>query len=197
MATLLLIETADEVCSVGISVDGLVASIEEVREKNAHSRLINTLIKEAVQKASVSFSDLDAAVVSKGPGSYTGLRIGTATAKALCFALDIPLISVNTLSSLANNFVLQNEIEQGTFLMPMLDARRMEVYTAQFNAELNQVEPTTALVLTEESILDWTKDKKVLMFGNGSVKCKALVENLSQVEVIENVYPSIKGMVNV
>ncbi|MBT8195767.1 MAG: tRNA (adenosine(37)-N6)-threonylcarbamoyltransferase complex dimerization subunit type 1 TsaB [Bacteroidia bacterium] len=193
MATLLLIETADEVCSVGISVDGKIVALEEVIEKNAHSRLINKLIESLITKTDYSFADLDAVAVSKGPGSYTGLRIGTATAKAMCFALNIPLISVNTLYSLAANYSATTESE---FYMPMLDARRMEVYTAQFDKSLNEVKPTTALVLTEESILDWTQNKKVILFGNGALKCKGLVERLDNVQVIENVYPSVKGMVS-
>ena len=196
MSNLLLIETADEVCSVGLSADDKLIHSEEVIEKNAHSRLINTLIETLLQKSNLSFSDISAIAVSKGPGSYTGLRIGTATAKAFCYALKIPLISVNTLQSLATNFIDSNSVSDETFLMPMLDARRMEVYTALYNSQIIEVMPTTALVLSDESINDWTENRKVVLFGNGAKKCEDLISGMKNIFIIKNISPSVSGMVS-
>lgn len=196
MSILLLIETADEVCSVGLSTNGKLIHAEEVMEKNAHSRLINTLVESLLQKSKVSFSDISAIAVSKGPGSYTGLRIGTATAKAFCYALNIPLISVNTLQSLAINFLHSNSVSEDTFLMPMLDARRMEVYTALYSSKMEEVMQTTALVLNNESLNAWTGSRKVVLFGNGANKCDELISGMENVSIIEKIYPSVNGMVS-
>lgn len=194
MTYILLIETADEVCSVGLSANGRLINKEEIIEKNAHSRLINTLIESLLNKSNLSFSEIDAIAVSKGPGSYTGLRIGTATAKAFCYALNIPLISINTLQSLATNFNNAKPVSEDVFLMPMLDARRMEVYTALYNSQIIEVMPTTALVLSETVLSTWTQNKKVILFGNGANKCNDFISNMRNVSVVDDIHPSVNGM---
>ena len=128
-------------------------------------------IEEVMHKADLKYTDLDAVAVSKGPGSYTGLRIGVSTAKGLCFALDKPLIGINTLRMMSNGFLLQNPNYEG-LVCAMIDARRMEVFTAIYNINLNEVETTNAKIIDEKSFSSILESNKITFIGDGADKCK-------------------------
>src|SRR5471030_3002862 len=139
--TILQIETATTVCSVAFAKDGHVLGFKQIDERNIHSEIITLFIDELVTSAAIQYSDIDAVAVSSGPGSYTGLRIGVSTAKGLCFALEKPLIAIETLEAMASGAATRQN-HAGTLLCPMIDARRMEVYTAVFKTDGSRVRPT-------------------------------------------------------
>ncbi len=172
MAIILQIETTTTNCSVAISKNGTTVALKENHEdKYTHAENLHLYIEEAFQNASFTLQEIDAIAVSEGPGSYTGLRIGVSSAKGLCFALDKPLISVSTLESLARKL---NKIEDG-FLAPMLDARRMEVYTMLLDFNYQIIKPTWAEVVNETSFKEELSKTKVHFFGNGAPKCKEVI----------------------
>ncbi|MDX1365380.1 tRNA (adenosine(37)-N6)-threonylcarbamoyltransferase complex dimerization subunit type 1 TsaB [Arenibacter latericius] len=174
MALILNLETATTNCSVSIAKDGKIILQKEDNSLNySHSEKLHIFIQEALQEASLSFSDLSAVAVSKGPGSYTGLRIGVSAAKGLCYALDIPLISVSTLESLANQ-ATQNTYN---FIIPVLDARRMEVYSAVFNSKGQQIRDTKAEIIEEGHFMEYAEQGSVLLIGDGAEKCKGILKN--------------------
>jgi len=172
MALILNLETATTNCSVSLARDGKTIAIKERDTPNySHSEQLHVFIQEVVQRASVSLNDLDAIAVSKGPGSYTGLRIGVSAAKGLCFSLDIPLISVATLKSMAGQ-----QIARGfNILIPVLDARRMEVYSKVFDNQLNEIRGTRAEIIDENSFKAYLQSGKVLLLGSGAKKCKEVL----------------------
>ena len=174
MAIILNLETATTNCSVSIASNGNLLAIKEHDTPNySHSEQLHLFIQEVVQEASLSISDIDAVAVSKGPGSYTGLRIGVSSAKGLCFALDLPLISVATLTSLAQQVGGDNY----DFIIPLLDARRMEVYSSIFDAGLNEVRKTKAEIIDNDSFSEFTQKGNVLLIGSGAEKCRELLQN--------------------
>ncbi|WP_299532265.1 tRNA (adenosine(37)-N6)-threonylcarbamoyltransferase complex dimerization subunit type 1 TsaB [Ulvibacterium sp.] len=190
MAVILNLETATTNCSVSIGKNGnILALIEDNTPNYSHSEQLHVFIKKALDMASLSFSDLDAIAVSKGPGSYTGLRIGVSAAKGLCFALDIPLISIATLESMAH------QIKAGTsdFSIPVLDARRMEVYSAVFDSKFNQVRETKAEIITENSFFKYAEAGKTLLLGPGARKCHEILKH-PNFEFMDDVIPSAKEM---
>ena len=180
MALILNIETATETCSVALALNGKVVSCVEVTETKAHAAKLTLFIEEAVLSAGYSYNQIDAIAVSKGPGSYTGLRIGVSTAKGLCFALDKPLLAINSLESFATHFKqnhLPSFMEQHTpvdfsnaLLCPMIDARRMEVYTALYNLNIETMEPAKAYILDDLSFSMFLEASPVIFFGNGATK---------------------------
>lgn len=174
MSLILQIETATTVCSVALAKDGNVLAFKEIDERNIHAEVLNVFIRELIVSAGLLFNDLDAIAVSCGPGSYTGLRIGVSTAKGLCFALDKPLISVDTLAAMASCAATQIA-DRETFLCPMIDARRMEVYTALFDHAGNMIEPVVALIVDEESFGARLQDNCILFFGDGADKCHGVL----------------------
>ncbi len=180
MANILNIETATRVCSVALSVDGNVVALQESKSRNSHAEQITLFSEQVIYQAGMSFRDLDAVAISKGPGSYTGLRIGVSTAKGFCYSLDIPLIAVGTLPALAQGMI-GKITEEGNhpedFLYcPMIDARRMEVYTALYDHQLMEVKQVEAEVITENSFARWFREgKKILFLGDGALKCKPLL----------------------
>lgn len=176
MSTILQIETATPVCSVAISVDGKTISLKEEKAPNIHAASLTLFIEEAMKMASLQYRDLDAVAVSKGPGSYTGLRIGVSTAKGLCFALDKPLIAINTLKMMANGYLLQHA-NFGGLICPMVDARRMEVFTAVFNHKLGEVEHTHAKIIDDKSFVLELQDNYVSFIGDGAEKCRAVIDH--------------------
>ena len=195
MALILHIETATEVCSVALARDGKLISIRESGGGYTHSENITIFIDEVIREAGASLNNIDAVAVSKGPGSYTGLRIGVSTAKGLCFALNKPLIAVNTLLSLANNFLTRNpKPETRNLLCPMLDARRMEVYCALYDAALYDVVQTAAVVVEKNSFADFLKANTVYFFGNGAMKCKSILQHANAI-FVEDIYPSASAMI--
>jgi len=189
MATILCIETATTNCSVAISVNGKVIALQEDNNNQySHAERLHIYIEEILEKTGVQKSQLQAIAVSKGPGSYTGLRIGVSAAKGLCFALDIPLISVATLEALAH----QITINKG-FIVPMIDARRMEVYSAVFSSEKKQLRATEAQILDETSFTGYLNKEKVYFIGDGVDKFKAICTHKNAV-FIEGKLPSATEM---
>jgi tRNA threonylcarbamoyladenosine biosynthesis protein TsaB len=174
MANILLIETATQVCSIALSIDGVAMHLRESNEKNVHSARITLFISEVMELASLTYQDLDAVAVSMGPGSYTGLRIGVSTAKGICYAVDKPLIAINTLQSMAAGMP-----SPGTpsLLCPMIDARRMEVYTALFTPDLEVYRETKAEIIDEKSFAAELENYQVWFFGDGAEKCKSVLGN--------------------
>ncbi|MBE0422734.1 MAG: tRNA (adenosine(37)-N6)-threonylcarbamoyltransferase complex dimerization subunit type 1 TsaB [Lutibacter sp.] len=189
MILILNIETATKNCSVSIAEEGKTIALKELNDGNySHAEKLHELIEQVVLEAQISLSDLKAIAVSKGPGSYTGLRIGVSAAKGLCFALDIPLISTNTLQSLA----LSVSIEKG-YKIPLLDARRMEVYSQVFNEKTEKIREVYAEIITSESFSEFLNADKVCFFGDGAEKCKAIINHKNAV-FIDNKFPSAKEM---
>jgi len=171
MFNILCIETATEICSVALLQDDKLIALRENHEGNAHASQITLLIEAVMKDANIELKNLDAIAVSKGPGSYTGLRVGVSTAKGLCYALDIPLLAINTLESLAHETIKNNNIQKANFCA-MLDARRMEVYCAVFDNQMNSVKKTEAKIIDENSFANLLEISEVYFFGNGSAKCK-------------------------
>lgn len=189
MAIILCLETATTNCSVSISKNGEVIAIKEDFNNNySHAERLHCYIDDVISESNISFVDLDAIAVSKGPGSFTGLRIGVSAAKGLCFSLGIPLISVNTLESLAH----QVKDEKHT-IIPMLDARRMEVYSAVFSGKKEQIRETKAEVLNQRSFFEYSKNEKVYFIGNGVKKYKETCPYHNS-EFLENNLPSANEM---
>tara|TARA_R110002096_G_scaffold75068_1_gene177849 strand:- start:1229 stop:1894 length:666 start_codon:yes stop_codon:yes gene_type:complete len=171
---ILNLETATTNCSVSIARNGEIISLREDNSPNySHSEQLHIFIEEALKGASLTFKDISAIAVSKGPGSYTGLRIGVSAAKGLCFSLDLPLISVSTLESLAK----QGYEKTYDFIIPLLDARRMEVYSAVFVAEGNNIRETRAEIINKDSFLEYAQKGSVLLIGDGAEKCRELLDH--------------------
>ena len=189
LAYILNIETATKNCSVSVAKDGEIVAITELNESGfSHAEKLHQFISDVINQANITFSNLKAIAVSKGPGSYTGLRIGVSAAKGLCFALDIPLISVNTLQSLAESVI----ISEG-YKIPMLDARRMEVYSAVYDEQNNLKEDVTATIISEDSFLNFLEKNTVYFFGDGADKCKEILTHKNAI-FIDNKFPSAKEM---
>lgn len=173
MALILNIETATKTCSVSLAEDGRILTTKELTEANfSHAEKLHPFITAVLTNANVKVTDLNAIAVSKGPGSYTGLRIGVSAAKGLCFANNIPLISVETLQSMANG-ITKNE----GFIIPMIDARRMEVYSAVFDAGCSQIRDTKAEIITSDSFSEFLQKNKVHFLGSGANKCKEVINH--------------------
>ncbi|SRX53057.1 tRNA (adenosine(37)-N6)-threonylcarbamoyltransferase complex dimerization subunit type 1 TsaB [Aequorivita sp. CIP111184] len=173
MAVILCIETSTTNCSVAIAIDGEIKAIrEENNQKYSHAEKLHVFIDEVLKEANLDKKQLNAVAVSKGPGSYTGLRIGVSAAKGLCFALDIPLISTFTLEVL-----VQQVKSEDCYIIPLLDARRMEVYSAVFNSEKKQIRETKAEILDESSFLEYLNKRKTIFIGDGSNKFETLCKN--------------------
>ncbi|NOW95524.1 tRNA (adenosine(37)-N6)-threonylcarbamoyltransferase complex dimerization subunit type 1 TsaB [Mucilaginibacter sp. SG564] len=179
MSVILQIETATTSCSVALAVDGKVVAFKQINERNIHAEVITLFIDELVTSANLTYAGLDAIAVSSGPGSYTGLRIGISTAKGLCFALDKPLIAIETLEAMAYGVIHNDDftVNQNTLLCPMIDARRMEVYCALFDAAGQKVRPTSADIIDEQSFADELNKQQILFFGDGADKCEAILGN--------------------
>lgn len=175
MSLLLQIETATSVCSVALSLNGDTIALKERNEPNIHASQLTLFIKEVMEQANLTFQQLDGVAVSMGPGSYTGLRIGVSTAKGLCFALDRPLIAVHTLKMMANGFITNNKTNG--LICPMIDARRMEVFTAIYKDDLTEIEKTSAQIIDEHSYINLLDRHKVVFIGNGAEKCAAVIQH--------------------
>ncbi len=173
--TILQIETATTVCSVALAKDGHVLGFRQIDARNIHAEIITLFIDELITSAAIRYSDIDAIAVSSGPGSYTGLRIGVSTAKGLCFALEKPLIAVETLGAMAQGMIDEGNIDTNTLLCPMIDARRMEVYTALFDSAGNVIKNTTAEIINEQSFYETLQNNQVLFFGDGAEKCREVL----------------------
>lgn len=185
MAYILNIETATTNCSVSLSNKGETVVLKEDYNSNySHAERLHVYIDEVLKEANISLNDLAAIAISKGPGSYTGLRIGVSAAKGLCFALDVPLIAIPTLESLSYKIKTESGV-----IIPMLDARRMEVYSAVFDTNYNQIRETQAQILDKNSFKEYLEAGKVFFIGNGVTKTKNLITHKNAV-FIEGKLPS-------
>lgn len=185
MATILQIETATQVCAAAISRDGETIALKEETASNIHAGSLTLFIKAVMDAAGLAFTDLDAVAVSKGPGSYTGLRIGVSSAKGLCYALDKPLIAIDTLKMMAAGFLKQHMGYTG-LVCPMIDARRMEVFTAVFDAELNSIRPVEAKVIDAQRFAGELSLGKVTFIGDGAMKCAGVLAHANAVFTAQN-----------
>jgi tRNA threonylcarbamoyladenosine biosynthesis protein TsaB len=174
MSLLLQIETATTACSVALVQKGEVLAVKELNQRNIHAEVVTIFIEDLFASAQQTYANLDAIAVSSGPGSYTGLRIGVSTAKGLCFGLDKPLIAVETLQAMADGMAASIKDEE-LLLCPMIDARRMEVYTALFDAEGNRITSTSAEIIDESSYAKLLDEHKILFFGDGAAKCREVL----------------------
>jgi len=173
MSYLLAIETSTEICSIALSKDKECVVLIEDNKGNSHAEKIMVFIDEALKHAGLRRNEVDAVCISEGPGSYTGLRIGTSSAKGLCYALDIPLIAVSTLQAMA--YGAREKYPDYKYYSPMIDARRMEVYTSIYNEYLQPVEEVTNMILDEQSYSKYLSKDKVVFCGNGSTKTHPLL----------------------
>jgi tRNA threonylcarbamoyladenosine biosynthesis protein TsaB len=190
MAYILCIETSTTNCSVALANDKEIIGLKEDYDSTySHAERLHIFIDKVIKEAGLTPKDLSAVSVSKGPGSYTGLRIGVSAAKGLCYALDIPLIAVPTLYSLA----LQIVQEKDSYIVPMLDARRMEVYSAVFTNTYEKIRETKAEILTDISFKTYLQEKEVCFIGNGVEKFSAICTN-ANAKFIPNKLPSANEM---
>ena len=200
MALILSIETGTDICSVALANDGELMALRESDEGRDHAKKVALFVDELLRETGVQPSDIDAIAVGKGPGSYTGLRIGVSFAKGMCYALGIPLIAIGSLDALTE--VAREDFEAGILdveegdwtqakLCPMVDARRMEVYAQVFNVEGKPEGDVVAEVVTEESFNEWRAKSKFVIFGNGAKKCAEVLPDA----IIESVVPSARGIV--
>lgn len=192
MSLILSIETSTTVCSVALTRDGATLATQKLFLEKSHSTLLTVVIQSLLDHTEINKEDMSAIAVSKGPGSYTGLRIGVSTAKGLCYALDKPLIAINTLHAMAQEVSMYAGKDE--WLCPMLDARRMEVYTSLFSPDLNEVNETRALILDENSFGETLRQNNVLFFGNGSDKFRGLIGINDKARFIEGVTPSASAV---
>ena len=185
MALILNIETATKNCSVSLAKNGEIIAFKELNDGNySHAEKLHPFINEVLSEAKLSMNNLDAIAVSKGPGSYTGLRIGVSAVKGLCFSLDVPLISIETLESLSYKV----HIEEG-LIVPMLDARRMEVYSAIFDSNQKKIRVIKAEIIDEHSFKDELDSCKVYFVGDAATKCKEVIKH-DNAFFVEETYPS-------
>jgi tRNA threonylcarbamoyladenosine biosynthesis protein TsaB len=189
MPTLLCIETATAVCSVVVSRDGQIMAQEESHAGYDHAEKLAVFISSVMEQSGISLQEIDAVVVSGGPGSYTGLRIGVSTAKGISWSLDKPMIAVPTLQSMAAgawSMVKEGEsIGRKVLFCPMIDARRMEVYTALFDSEGKEVAPVAAVTVDESFHLAALDEHLVYFFGDGMAKCKAILAGHTNARFID------------
>lgn len=183
MSLLLSIETATTVCSIALHKDGQLLSNQSLHLNKSHSALLSPLIESLTGYSGYKLTDLDGIVISKGPGSYTGLRIGTSTAKGLCYALDIPLISVNTLEAMA--LQLQKFSSNENLLCPMIDARRMEVYATVLDNNGNVISETQPVIIEEHSFQKTLDQGPLVFFGSGAEKCKNVIRHTNALFIDE------------
>jgi tRNA threonylcarbamoyladenosine biosynthesis protein TsaB len=202
MTYIIHIETATKKCSVALSQNGALVSLKEgLGEGNSHAVILTSLIDEVMKEQNITYDNLSAVCVNKGPGSYTGLRIGVSAAKGLCFAKDIPLIAVDSLVSTtqhcldnAIDFINEKAAGKDFYLCPMIDARRMEVYSAIYDKNLNLVEQISAVVIDENSFNNYISQKPFFLFGDGAEKCQETLKS-PNLFFIPNIDGSAKGLV--
>ena len=213
---ILCLETSTAVCSVSLVDKGNVVALRESLDGQNHAEKITIFIDEVMKEAGVAYKDLDAVATSMGPGSYTGLRIGVSAAKGLCYAMEKPLIAIDTLAAMAEGFKDNKTTGQqdnksmvgvgvdsqlsafsfqlSTILCPMIDARRMEVYTAFFNEKMERMSETEALIVDENSFMELKQNNHLYLFGDGADKLASLFENEANITVVEKFHCSASYM---
>ena len=188
---ILNIETSTTVCSVALADKGQVIAAKEINEGYSHAENLHLFINEILATAKIDVKDLKAIAVGSGPGSYTGLRIGVSAAKGFAYALQIPLLAVNTLKIMASSTI---GIAEDQLYCSMLDARRMEVYCSVFDNQLNEIKATSAEIISEENLNYFTFSKPICFFGDGMPKCKEILSQLPNASFIEGVEPSARQL---
>lgn len=197
MSLILCIETGTDICSVGLSRDGELISLRESDEGRDHARNVALFVDELLRENDIAAEELSAVAVGMGPGSYTGLRIGVSFAKGLCYGLQIPLVAVGSLDSMVQ--VAREDHDAGIIdvdnwsdvvLCPMVDARRMEVYTQMFDTQGQPLNEVKAEIVTEESFKEWRNERQLVIFGNGAAKCREVLNDATYI----NVTPSARGL---
>lgn len=191
MALILNIETSSKVCSVSIHEDGELKGYSEIHILKSHSQILTVIIQELIDNTGLTVNDFDAIAVSGGPGSYTGLRIGVSAAKGICYGVEKPLIAIDTLLIMASEVNSKNF--RKALLIPMIDARRMEVYCSVFDNELNTIEKSHPLVLTDQAFVNHLNQQEVLIFGDGSEKASTIIKS-GNATFVNGIYPSAKWM---
>jgi len=189
LSIILNIETTTKNCSVSIAEKGEILAIKELNNGNySHAEVLHPFILDVLKEANLTSNRIDAVAVSKGPGSYTGLRIGVSAAKGMCFALDKPLISIDTLTSLSFSITIEEGI-----IVPMLDARRLEVYASVFNEKHQKIREIKAEIINENSFCEYLERSKVYFLGDGSQKCKEIITHKNAI-FIDAKFPSAQEM---
>jgi tRNA threonylcarbamoyladenosine biosynthesis protein TsaB len=193
---ILCLETATATCSVALNDGNKTLALRECNGQNSHSEKITIFIKEVMDEVGIGYDQLDAVAVSRGPGSYTGLRIGVSTAKGVCYAAELPLLAVDTLQAMAYGMRdrLEAELQPNDVLVPMIDARRMEVYCAVFDAEMNRLQDTQAVVFGTESGKFSVSTSRFWLFGDGAPKLHSLFDSDDQIRIIDGFTPSAAYM---
>jgi tRNA threonylcarbamoyladenosine biosynthesis protein TsaB len=198
MAVILIIETSTEVCSVALANDGQIIDLIESKEGQNHARLVTVFAENLMKRNHVTPSDLVAVAVSKGPGSYTGLRIGVSTAKGICYAGQIPLIAIGTLEAMAKHVILNKArygipADKKTLFCPMIDARRMEVFWMLIDAQGNVLKPINAAIIDGTFLSEEIIENKIVFFGNGAEKCRKVLNSENAI-FIDHVEASAQHM---
>lgn len=200
MSLILCIETGTDICSVGIARDGELMSLRESDQGRDHAKQVAVFVDELLRETGVKPDELDAVAVGMGPGSYTGLRIGVSFAKGLCYGLNIPLLAVGSLEALTDVAIkdyeagiIQVEGWDEALLCPMVDARRMEVYTQIFNSRCEAQLEVSAEIITEDSFSQWRAKGKLVIFGNGAAKCQEMLPDAIYIDVA----PSARGLTRI
>ncbi len=199
MSHLLYLETSTDICSVSLSANEKEILTKETRDANSHAARLTTYIKAVMDESGIDFSMLDAVVVSQGPGSYTGLRIGVSAAKGICYATGIPLVAIDTLKALANGALHSNELKKqhgntNALLCPMIDARRMDVYDAFYHMNLDMMRKTAFSRIEPGTYDDILNSHMVYFFGNGAAKCKDTISGGNAV-FLDDIYCSARNMI--
>lgn len=194
MSYLLHIESTSTVCSVSVSENNTLVAIKEINDGFTHAENLHLFIQSVLHQVGLTLNQLHAISISSGPGSYTGLRIGFASAKGLAYALNIPLIKVDTLQSLSRNVI--ESVNKDAYYCPLIDARRMEVYYAIHNLELNEIRVPSNLVLSETTISIFDLDKDIYFFGDGLGKSKNILGQLKRAHFMENIVPSSNHLIS-
>jgi tRNA threonylcarbamoyladenosine biosynthesis protein TsaB len=200
LPVILNIETATALCSVSLSDDGRLLSVKETLEERAHARLLTVFITEMLREQGLKIADIDAVAIGKGPGSYTGLRIGVSTAKGIIFGVHKPMLAIGTLNILARQVMLKADLTVSnlfknpeTRICPMIDARRMEVYYSLFNGHGDQVEKVAAKVIDSSSFRFLLENHPVIFTGSGMNKCKTLLDHPNAV-FLDHIHPSAEAL---
>ena len=190
MSLILSIDTSTKVCSVALHKEGKLLAINELYTEKSHSGMLTILCENVVKNAGFSLHDLDTIAVAKGPGSYTGLRIGVSTAKGFCFALDKPLLAVNTLEAMA--YQVKDFYDESHLICPMIDARRMEFYCQILDNEMNIISETEAKIIDETSFSALLAQHKIVFIGDGSAKCQEKITYPNAIFPNIEIMPSAK-----
>jgi tRNA threonylcarbamoyladenosine biosynthesis protein TsaB len=194
MALILNIDTATEEAGICIAAKGEAIAMAVNPDQKDHAAWLHTAVEKMMHDAGIGMKDLDAVAVTSGPGSYTGLRVGMAAAKGFCFALDIPLITENKLKVMA--MAAREKVAPEVLLCPMIDARRMEVFTAVYNNDLEELMPTSAMVIDQHSFGLYLSESQMSFFGGGANKCKPIITASSAAFININYTPEFLGILS-